>query len=100
MKYRTAWIFTKKGNLLPWLRSKCLGSVNAQAQEFYGQEREIQLLLLLRSDNEGIHCRIKCPVNPLPVKGEFMVPSVSAIHNFLRQNGWHKEQTIHSEMFN
>ena len=100
MKYRTAWIFTKKGNLLPWLHSKGLGSVNAQAQEFYGQEREIQLLLLLRSDNEGIHCRIKCPVNPLPVKGEFMVPSVSAIHNFLRQNGWCRKQVIHSGMFN
>lgn len=99
MKYQTAWIFTKKGNLLPWLYSKgCL--TNEKTEEFYGRERELQLVLLIRNDNGKIYCRIKCPVNPLPVKGEFEVPSISAIANFLYQNGWSRKQVFHANMFN
>lgn len=95
----TAWIFTKKGNLLPYLHSKNCTPSEA-AKEYYGKEREIQLVLLIRSENGKIYCRIKCPVSPLPVKGEFKVPSISAIANFLYQNGWSRKQIIPSSMFN
>lgn len=99
MKYQTAWIFTKRGNLLPWLYSKGT-HISDRAMEFYGEERELQLILLIRNESGHIYCRIKCPVNPLPVKGEFEVPCMSAIDNFLYQNGWKQKQVIHIGMFN
>lgn len=99
MKYQLAWIFTKKGNLLPWWHSKHCNP-SEQAEKFYGEEREIELILLIRNDNGRVYCRIKCPVNPLPVKGEFEVPSFNAIISFLYQNGWKRKQTICISMFN
>lgn len=98
MKYQLAWIFTKKGNLLPWLYSQRTNP-SAAEQEFYARERKLQLVLLIRNDSGHIYCRIKCPVSPLPVKGEFEVPSVSTIENFLYENGWLRKQVIRSSMF-
>lgn len=99
MKYQTACIFTKKGNLLPWLYSQHTNP-SAAEQEFYARERKLQLILLVRNDSGRIYCRIKCPVSPLPVKGEFEAPSFSAITDFLWANGWRKMQVILSSMFN
>lgn len=95
----TIWTYTKRGNLLPYLHSKnCTPS--ERTREYYGAERELQLILFIRNENGKIYCRIKCPVSPLPVKGEFEVPSIGAINNFLYQNGWTRRQTIPSHMFN
>ena len=99
MKYQVAWIFTKKGDLLPWLYSKRY-NFSERTEKLYAQERELQLVLLIRNDNGKIYCRIKCPVNPLPVKGEFEVPSISAIANLLEQTGWSRKQVIHANMLN
>lgn len=99
MKYQTMWIFTKKGNLLPWLYSKST-PVSEQAEKFYAREREIQLALLIRNDRDGIRCKIKCPVNPLPITGEFTVPCMSAIYDFLLRDGWKRKQVVHLSMFN
>lgn len=98
MKYQLAWIFSKKGNLLPYLYSKGY-PVSEQAEKFYAREREIQLILLIRNDRDGIRCRIKCPVNPLPIKGEFTVPCMSAIYDFLLREGWTRKQIIHAGIF-
>lgn len=99
MKYQFAYIFTKQGNLLPWLYSQRTYP-SKQAEEVYGREREIQLILLIRYESGRLYCRIKCPVNPLPVKGEFEIPSLSAIYEFLNRNGWKRKQSFHSSMFN
>lgn len=99
MKYRMAWIFTKKGNLLPWLYGKYSAPISERTEAMYAREREIQLVLLIRNDQDGIHCRIKCPVSPLPVKGEFTVPCMSAIYNFLLLDGWTRKQCISAGIF-
>ena len=93
-----AWVFTKKGNLLPWLYSKG-APISDQAEAFYARERELQLILLIRNDRDGIHCKIKCPVNPLPIKGEFTVPCMSAIYDFLLRDGWTRKQCISASIF-
>ena len=100
MKYHIAYIFTKRDNLLPWLYNRPGMHVTEAAKEFYGAEREIQLFLLVRNGNDGhTYCRIKCPVNPLPVKGEFEIPSFVAIYDFLVHNGWRQKQVINTRMF-
>ena len=105
-KYTCAIIFTKKGNLLDYLHTDKVSYGNFQsspiperAKEYYAKEREIELVLLTRYEDGKMYCRIKCPVNPMPVKGEFEAPSYSAIYRFLRENGWNYKQKIYPRMF-
>lgn len=95
----TIWTYTKVGNLLPFLYGK-VSNPSEQMKEYYAAGREIQLVLFIRAENGKTYCRIKCPVSPLPVKGEFEVPSIGAINNFLHQNGWTRRQVISAHMFN
>lgn len=102
-KYTTATIFTKRGNLIPWLQSQDYAVTERQAQ-YYAEEREIQLILRTRYERDAygkskLMCSIKCPVSPLPVKGEFEAPSYGAVCRFLRENGWQRKQDYHSSMF-
>lgn len=100
MKYQYAEVYTKWGNLLPFVHGKHV-SITEAVRRVYAEEREIQLLLLVRHDYDSgkIFCRIKCPVNPLPVKGEFEVPNLSAVRDFLILNGWSRKQIISTRMF-
>lgn len=101
-KYTTATIFTKRGNLLPWIHSQDY-AVSERQMQYYAEEREIQLLLRTRYERDEtgktkLMCSIKCPVSPLPVKGEFEAPSYNAICHFLYKNGWERKQSFHSAM--
>ena len=117
MKYDCAIFFTKKGNLHDYF---CTDRVsyrryNGQASEMtrarFEQERDIQLIAMIRYDDipvstrrgidkrKVIYCKIKCPINPLPVKGEFELPSLDALHNFLKANGLEYKQTLNTTMF-
>ena len=103
-KYTTVTIFTKKGNLLPYMR--CANDINSSSsstQAYYGKEREIQLALATRYERTPkgtkLMCKISCPVNPLPVRGEFETPSFCAIEAFLVSQGWTKKETIHQRWF-
>lgn len=109
-KYDRAIIFTKKGNLKEYLYTDkvCYGMFSANLSDrtkaYYEAEREIQLIALMRWETDGAKkskcfCRIKCPVNPLPVKGEFELPSVEVLRKFLHANGWTFKQNIYSGMF-
>lgn len=114
MHYDRVLIFTKKGNLMDYLCtekvSRSIPNVE-KAKEYYGQQKEIQLVARLRWEDfpvsapKGIiqmpkcFCNIKCPVNPLPVKGEFELPSIDALHSFLKANGWKLKQDIYSGWF-
>lgn len=40
-------------------------------------------------------CRIKCPINPLPIKGEFETPSVGAVSHVLATMGWVFKEKLH-----
>ena len=105
MKYDRVLIFTKKGNLLQYLHTDKLARTYPNAnrsglEQYYAQEREIQLIARLRwetvatSNKDKCFCHIKCPVNPLPVKGEFELPSLDTLREFLKANGWELKQDI------
>ncbi|MCI6806314.1 MAG: hypothetical protein MR912_12140 [Prevotella sp.] len=65
----------------------------------------MNLVLLIRHEYDRvagknhIFCKVKCPINPLPVKGEFEVPSVNAIEHFLRDAGWTKTDVMNKRLF-
>lgn len=112
-KYSLVCIYTKKGNLLPYfgakethfIQGRFYSSPQAKLEHIqrlhnhYAQEREIQLIAMFRLEGSKCFCKIKCPVNPLPVKGEFEVPCHGAIASFLKANGWTFKQKIHPNMF-
>ena len=70
--YHTAIIYTKRDNLSKWLNSRYSKFRDAQEaariRAEYATERELQLILLVRHEEGKCICRIKCPINPLPIK--------------------------------
>lgn len=88
-EYHGALVFTKKGNLRPFYESKLM-----KASPWMLAEREIQCVVLYRLDNGNRHCLIKCPINPLPVKGEFTAPSLNVVKRWFLDNGWTHKATI------
>lgn len=103
-KYHLVHIYTTKGNLLSYFASK-EGNYTMSAKYIdlmrkrYEQEREIQLIALFRYEGNKCFCKIKCPVNPLPIKGEFEAPSINAIVAFLQKDGWQLKQKLSTYMF-
>lgn len=101
--YHTAIIYTKRDNLSKWLQhnnkifSSCASVENVRA--LYAKEREIQLILLVRYEDSKCICLIKCPINPLPIKGEFQCVSTSEMTKLLASMGWQYKEKIHSSMF-
>lgn len=98
--YKRAILFTKNDNLLEWLYSNVSHStINDSQREYYARTREVQLILLVRYEKGKIFAKIKCPINPLPVRGEFEIPSVKAITKFLVNNGWIPSNDMRLNMF-
>ena len=103
-KYTSAIIFIKRTNLSAYCNnkvySKCGSDANFEAmRKYYAKEREVQLILLTRYEKGKLMCRIKCPINPLPVKGEFEAPSLTSVEAFLYSNGWKFKQKFYPQMF-
>ena len=101
--YNTAIIYTKRDNLSKWLNSRYSKFRDAQEaariRAEYATEREIQLILLVRHEEGKCICRIKCPINPLPIKGEFQCVSTSEMTRLLSSMGWTYKEKVHSAMF-
>ena len=101
--YHTAIIYTKRDNLSKWLNSRYSKFRDAQEaariRAEYATEREIQLILLVRHEEGKCICRIKCPINPLPIKGEFQCVSTSEMTRLLSSMGWTYKEKVHSAMF-
>ena len=104
--YHTAIIYTKHTNLMPWLQSNYerfgTHGTTEQAQrirEMYSKDRDVQLILLVRHEEGKCICRIKCPINPLPIKGEFQCVSTSKMTWLLASMGWTYKEKVHSDMF-
>ena len=104
--YHTAIIYTKHTNLMPWLQSRyeMFGThgTTEQAQrirEMYSKDRDVQLILLVRHEEGKCICRIKCPINPLPIKGEFQCVSTSKMTWLLASMGWTYKEKVYSGMF-
>lgn len=104
--YTTAIIFTKHADLMPWFEGKYSYRDDSyttsvgfnQFKKDCGRARDVQLILLVRYDytNTGsrTYCKIKCPINPLPIKGEFEVVSLKLIVKFLEREGWAPKDTL------
>lgn len=96
--YHQAILFTKRDNLSKWFDANCSkfivnGNMEysehfVRVKKLYAQERDIQLILLVRFENGKCICRIKCPINPLPIKGEFQCVSTSEMSKLLTSMGW------------
>ena len=104
--YHTAIVYTKHTNLMPWLQSNYTKfgthGTTEQAQHIraaYEKERDVQLILLVRHEEGKCICRIKCPINPLPIKGEFQCVSTSEMTRLLTSMGWTYKEKVHSAMF-
>lgn len=104
MTYNRAIIFTKHTDLMPyWEAKRRISSCpkawdNCKSQ--YQYKRDVNLILQIRYE-VGSHmiCRIKCPINPLPTKGEFKVCHLGAIIAFLTKEGWMMQGSYSAEMF-
>lgn len=107
--YHKAFIFTKRDNLLKWFYVNGYKYAQGANMEYsdkykkmealYATEREIQLILLVRYENGKCICRIKCPINPLPIKGEFQCVSTSEMSKLLTSMGWTYKEKYGIEMF-
>lgn len=106
-EYRYAYVFTKKTNLMPYLESKLHSYATDAENAYYAKERDVQLVLLVRYENERIAgrvfqhcmCKIKCPINPLPIKGEFEAAGVSNVCKLLRDLGWEPKEEYALRLF-
>lgn len=100
-KYTGAIIFTKHTDLMPWFDAKYPYMTDEykrsvgfnQFKRDCERLRDVQLILLYRyergADNANhTLCKVKCPINPLPIKGEFEVVSLRHIVKYLQQEGW------------
>lgn len=104
--YTSAIIFTKHTDMMPWFEGKYHNvpsnygtSVGFnQFKNSCEKLRDIQLILLVRyeypMDGTRIYCKIKCPVNPLPIKGEFEAASLKQLIKLLEHEGWTMKQNL------
>ena len=119
MEYSRAFIFHKETDLMPYFEAKkdALGydpqfPSHQRMKARYEQKRDVQLIALIRYDGvpgtvngrkvitgQKCMCRIKCPINPLPIKGEFEVASPYHICEFLRELGWTLEREHNLKLF-
>lgn len=105
MQYSRAFIFYKHTDLLPYFYSKCDGKNNLTDEEYakqatrYAVKRNVRLIVLARYDGGKMICRIKCPINPMPIRGEFEASSVYDLFAFLEQMGWEHKETVNLHMF-
>ena len=104
MNHQYVVTYIKRTNLLDYMRSNhddCAEQYNYNAErmkQYYAEERDVRLILLVRHEDGRTLCKIKCPINPLPVKGEFEVPTMGALHYFLEVNGWHKSGVLSANL--
>ena len=103
-KYTVVKIYTKKTDLSAYISGKVAALYPSDAaykhmREHYAQEREIQLIALFRFEQGKCFCKIKCPISPLPVKGEFEAATTGALDRFLKANGWNFKQKFYPYMF-
>ncbi len=107
--YHTAIIYTKRDNLSKWFDINGYKYAQGANMEYsdtyqrmravYATEREIQLILLVRHEENKCICRIKCPINPLPIKGEFQCVSTSEMTKLLASMGWKYKEKLPLGLF-
>lgn len=110
MKYDCVMLFKKWTSLESYFDSHeskfyCDPEKRDTIRANYAKERLVNLVLLIRNEYDHttgkchVFCKINCPINPLPVKGEFEVPSVNAVEHFLLDAGWTKTDVMSKRLF-
>jgi hypothetical protein len=116
--YSRAFIFHKETDLMPYFDTikEKIGynpdfPSHQRTKARYEAKRDVQLIALLRWEEvpnnkmggmtarQRCMCRIKCPINPIPVIGEFEIPSPYHICEFLRELGWTLEREHNLNLF-
>lgn len=86
--------FVKRADLTEFRRHMDSRDVFAP-DEYYTKKQDVRLVVTERITDDGrIFVRINCPINPLPVKGEFEIPSWGALNTFLKAQGWKRREVI------
>ena len=104
-RYSIAYLFTKHTNLLQWFDTKYHRELEKhslgfdQLRQSYATPRDVQLILLVRYEDNKVYCKIKCPINPLPICGEFEAPSVTNVIQFLQKENWVQQQKLPVSLF-
>ena len=65
----------------------------------YAQEQKVTLYVSSRREGGKLRCEIKCPINPLPVVGEFAAPCWAALQKSLEEHGWEFVNTVPGHLF-
>ena len=96
--YHTVYVYTKCDNLSKWFDANCSkfivdGNMEysehfRSAEKHYAQERIVKLVILVRHEAGKCYCRIKCPINPLPIKGEFETTTAADVGRLIMSMGW------------
>lgn len=102
--YTWVYFFAKHTSLLQWFDVKYHCEIENKYQEqslgfnqlrqSYAKPRDVQLILLVRYEGNRIFCKVKCPINPLPIKGEFEAASLNAVISFLSNEGWKLKEKL------
>lgn len=50
--------------------------------------RNVSLYLLWGRVGRKLYCRIKCPINPLPIIGWWETPDIQQVVELVKSNGW------------
>lgn len=96
MERKVIVTFVKRANLMEFQRHVHQDEYSAP-MDYYNKERDVRLVVTERiTADRRIFCRINCPINPLPVKGEFEIPSWGVLKRFLEANGWKQHEVINS----
>ena len=99
MKYKFVRTFVKHTNLTEFGKHcgiDCLSpAANEAMQKRYAKERDVTMRVFYRFEPDEAHpghirimCKIKCPINPIPVRGEFETPNMAVLKRFLLAAGW------------
>lgn len=83
--------FVKTTNLSKWFETAIPCSDHPSYEherQQYAKERSVTLVVQAHYERNKTFCRIKCPVNPLPVKGWFETPSINVLKKHLVSLGW------------
>lgn len=98
-EHKVVVTFVKRTNLMEFCHG--VQEIDRMApMEYYSKERDVRLVVTERITTDGrIFCRINCPINPLPVKGEFEIPNWSAFKRFLVSQGWKQHEVLTDRFF-
>lgn len=103
MRVCTVLVFEKRTNLLLYYDHKINSrqwNETIESRAEYSKERTVTLLLSFGVSKTGnLVAKINCPINPLPVMGEFEYPTSTVLIEYLEKAGWSHNKYIHPNMF-